>query len=105
MSRDAYYRFDEFHSQMNKDELKEKKFEYQCINNRLWSEILAYMAATPPVMMKNDDDKEYPYPEYLLMKLHELRDEIESNVILIARLEDRLDSMCEKNDYVCDDWK
>lgn len=103
MNRGSYYGFDKIQFQMNKNELEEKKLECQCVNDHLWREILAYMAAAPPVMMKNDDGEEYPYPEFLVTKLQELRDEIESNAVLIARLEDGIETMCEKNDYAFDD--
>lgn len=102
MSKDAYYEFDKCYSQMDKSDLEEKKFECQCLNDHLWSEILAYMAATPPAMIKNDDNEEYPYPEFLVSKLHELRDEIEGNAATIARLDDYLDAMNENADY--DTW-
>ena len=66
----------------------------------LWREILAYMAATPPATAKDCEGEEYPYPDYLAMKIRELREEIEENATLMARINDCLEAMHENPENV-----
>ena len=82
-------------SRISKSQLESKLEECQRINDMLWREILAYMAATPPATAKDCEGEEYPYPEYLAMKIRELREEIEENATLMARINDCLEAMRE----------
>ena len=87
-------------SRISKSQLESKLEECQHINDMLWREILAYMAATPPATAKDCEGEEYPYPEYLAMKIRELREEIEENATLMARLNDCLEAMRENPENV-----
>ena len=58
------------------------------------------MAATPPATAKDCEGEEYPYPEYLAMKIRELREEIEENATLMARINDCLEAMRENPENV-----
>ena len=66
----------------------------------MWREILAYMAMTPPAFAKDDEGNEYLRAEFVAMTLHEYRNEIEENNMLIARLDDREESMRDNPDNV-----
>ena len=48
----------------------------------------------------NCEGEEYPYPEYLAMKIRELREEIEENATLMARINDCLEAMRENPENV-----
>ena len=95
MSWGTYYKFEGYLSRISKSQLEYKLEECQRINDMLWREILAYMAATPPATAKDCEGEEYPYPEYLAMKIRELREEIEENATLMARINDCLEAMRE----------
>ena len=100
MSWGTYYKFEGYISRISKCQLENKLEECQQINDMLWREILAYMAATPPATAKDCEGAEYPYPEYLAMKIRELREEIEENATLMARLNDCLEAMRENPENV-----
>ena len=46
------------------------------------------MAITPPASAKDCEGNEYPYAEYLAMKVREMREEIEENATLMTRIID-----------------
>ena len=100
MSWGTYYKFEGYLSRISKCQLENKLEECQRINDMLWREILAYMAATPPASAKDCEGSEYPYTEFLAMKVQELREEIEENASLMARLNDCLDAMRENPENV-----
>ena len=93
MSWGTYYKHEGYLSRIGKHEIESKREECQRINDMLWREILAYMASTPPAMMKDDEDNEYPWAEFLAMKMREFREEIEDNARLMARLDDCAEAM------------
>jgi len=88
MSWGTYYKHEGYLSHIGKNEIERKREECQNINDMLWREILAYMASTPPAMTKDDEGNEYPWPEFIAMKIRELREEIEDNARMMARLDD-----------------
>ena len=100
MAWGTYYKFEGYLSRISKSQLGSKLEECQRINDMLWREILAYMAATPPATAKDCEGEEYPYPEYLAMKIRELREEIEENATLMARINDCLEAMRENPENV-----
>ena len=100
MAWGTYYKFEGYFSRISKSQLESKLEECQRINDMLWREILAYMAATPPATAKDCEGEEYPYPEYLAMKIRELREEIEENATLMARINDCLEAMRENPENV-----
>lgn len=100
MAWGTYYKFEGYLSRISKNQLESKLEECQQINDMLWRKILAYMAATPPATAKDCEGEEYPYPEYLAMKIRELREEIEENATLMARINDCLEAMRENPENV-----
>lgn len=100
MSWGTYYKHEGYLSHIAKREIDSKREECQGINDMLWREILAYMASTPPAMMKDDEGNEYPWQEFIAMKIREYRDEIEENARLVARLDDCAEAMSENPDSV-----
>ena len=58
MSWGTSYTYEGYLSRVGKNELERKKEDLEKINDRLWQEIIAYAAMTPPATMKTDDDVE-----------------------------------------------
>lgn len=100
MSWGTYYKHEGYLSHIGKNEIESKREECQRINDMLWREILAYMAATPPTTAKNEEGIEYPWAEFIAMKVRRLREEIENNVRLITRLEQCADAKEENPENV-----
>ena len=95
MSWGTYYKHEGYLSRIAKHEIESKREECRRINDMLWREILAYMASTPPPMAKDAEGNEYPWPEFIAMKVREMREEIEGNAGLTARLDDCAEAMEE----------
>jgi len=100
MSWGTYYKHNGYLSHIGKNEIESKREDCNFFNDKMWREILAYMAATPPAYAKDDEGNEYPWAEFIAMRLLELRDEIEVNDMLIARLDDCEDAMRENPENV-----
>ena len=99
----TYYKHDGYLSRIAKNEIEYKREECRNINDMLWREILAYMASTPPATAKNEEGTEYPWPEFIAMKIREFREEIEENVRLMARLDDCAETMNEHPENVTEE--
>ena len=93
MSWRTYYKHDGYLSRIGKNEIPGKREECQKINDMLWREILAYMASTPPATAKDEEGSEYPWQEFIAMKVRQMREEIEDNDRLMARLDDCAETM------------
>ena len=100
MSWGTYYKHEGYLSRIGKNEIENKREAYLHINDMLWREILAYMASTPPAMAKDPEGNEYPWQEFIAMKIRELREEIEENDRLLARLDDCAEAMEENPENV-----
>ena len=100
MSWGTYYKYDGYLSRISKRELESKLDELRTINNDMWGEILAYMAATPPVTMENEEGYKYPYQEFITGKWKEFKNEIEENERLISKIEDCLETLQEHPEQV-----
>ena len=100
MSWGTSYKYEGYLSHIGKRDINSKREECKKINDMMWSEILAYMSMTPPVYAKDDEGNEYPWAEFVAIKLREFRDEIEENDMLIARLDDCGEAMHEDPDNV-----
>lgn len=100
MSWGTSYMYEGYLSHIGKRDINSKREECKKINDMIWSEILAYMAMTPPVYAKDDEGNEYPWAEFIAMKLRGFRDEIEENDMLIARLDDCEEAMHDNPDNV-----
>ena len=61
MSWGTYYQYNGYLSHIGKNEIDSKREECNSVNDMLWREILAYMAATPPAYAKDDEGNEYPW--------------------------------------------
>lgn len=96
----TYYKYDGYLSRIGKDSLFDKKEELEKINEMYWRELLAYMAATPPEYTKDCEGSEYPYPEFLAMKIRDIREELEDNISLITRIDDCVEAMSEDPESV-----
>ena len=100
MSWGTYYQYNGYLSHIGKNEIDSKREECNSVNDMLWREILAYMASTPPATAKDAEGNEYPWPEFIAMKVRELREEIEGNACLMARLYDCAEAMEANPDNV-----
>ena len=100
MSWGTSYMYEGYLSHIGKRDINSIREECKKINDMMWSEILAYMAMTPPVYAKDDEGNEYPWAEFVAMKLRGFRDEIEENDMLIARLDDCEEAMHDNPDNV-----
>ena len=100
MSWGTSYMYEGYLSHIGKRDINSKREECKKINDMMWSEILAYMAMTPPVYAKDDEGNEYPWAEFVAMTLRGFRDEIEENDMLIARLDDCEEAMHDNPDNV-----
>ena len=93
MSWGTYYKHEGYLSRIGKNEIENKREACREENDLLWSEITAYMASTPPATAKDLNGDEYPWQEFIAMKVRELREEIEENARLMARLDDCTEAM------------
>ena len=100
MSWGTSYMYEGYLSHIGKRDINSKREECKKINDMMWSEILAYMAMTPPLYAKDDEGNEYPWAEFVAMKLREYRNEIEETNMLIARLDDCDEAMRDNPDNV-----
>jgi len=100
MSWGTIYTYDGYLSRISKDELYSKKEELQDLIDMTWRDILAYMSATPPAMMKDEEGNEYPYPEFMAMKVREMRQKLEDDVRLLERIENCLETLKEHPENV-----
>jgi len=100
MSWGTYYKHEGYLSHIGKNGIESKREECRNINDMIWREILAYMASTPPATAKDVEGDEYPWPEFIAMKIREMREEIEGNAALMARLDDCTEAMEENPENV-----
>ena len=93
MSWGTYYKHKGYLSRIGKNEIENKRNELQRLNDLLWQDILAYMASTPPATARDEEGLEYPWQEFISTKVRDLREEIEENNRLLARLDDCTEAM------------
>ena len=86
MSFGTYYKYEGYLSRIGKRELDEKYEECEHMNEMMWNQILAMCAMTPPVYAKSEVGTEYPWAEYLDMKLRDFKEEMEENYRLMERI-------------------
>ena len=84
---ELWYKYDGIIQDVSKDNYLDKKAEAEGMNDMLWRDLLAYAAATPPAWAEDCEGEKYPYPEYLEMKLRDIRESIEENMRLIRDIE------------------
>lgn len=100
MSWGVYYTYDGYLSHLSKNELENELENLKRVNELMWREILAYMAATPPAVSKDPEGEEYPTPEFFATKIKDYRDTIEENMTMITHIEDCLEAIKENPDKV-----
>lgn len=103
MSWGVSYKYDGYLSHMTTEELEDKLEENKQLVDMYWREILALIAATPPATTKDDEGNEYPYHEYVAMKVHKYQEEIEECMWEIHHIEDCLEAMQEHPEDVKND--
>ena len=86
MSWGTYYTYEGYLSRIGKRELDEKYEECERLNEMLWNQILAMCAMTPPTYAKSEEGFDYPWAEYLDMKLRNFKEEMEENYRLMERI-------------------
>ena len=86
MSFGTYYKGEFYLSRIGKRELDEKYEECKDLNEMIWNQILAMCAMTPPVYAKSEIGTEYPWAEFLDMKLRNFKEELEDNYRLMERI-------------------
>lgn len=100
MSWGVSYQYDGYLIRLTKNELPEKLEDLKDDNDAMWREILAYMASTPPANIKDSEGSEYPFNDFIANHIKYLRDEIERNTALIARIEDCMETMHDHPELV-----
>ncbi len=86
MSWGTYYKHEGYLSRISKSQIDEEIEERETDNRRIYAEMLAYMAQTPPAYAKDSEGHEYPWNEFLIQKMREFQEELEENTFLKCRL-------------------
>ena len=86
MSLGTYYKHEEYLSRISKSQIDEEIGEHEADNRRIYAEMLAYMAMTPPACAKDCEGREYPWAEFIANKMREFQEGIEENCFLLCRL-------------------
>ena len=86
MSWGTYYKHEGYLSRISKSQIDEEIEEHEADNRRIYAEMLAYMAQTPPAYAKDCEGREYPWNEFLLQKMRQFQEELEENLHLLCRL-------------------
>lgn len=86
MSWGTYYKHEGYLSRISKSQINEEIEEREADNRRIYAEMLAYMAQTPPAYAKDGEGHEYPWNEFLIQKMREFQEELEENTFLLCRL-------------------
>lgn len=100
MSWGTAYRHEGYLSRVHKSQIPHKKEECIKTINELWAVILSYMSATPPAYAKSDDGYEYPYSEFIVRTLNDIREELEDNMYLLHCINDCEEAMENDPDNV-----
>lgn len=100
MSWGTYYTYDGYILRVGKNELKEKYEDLKDDNDTLWNEILQRIAMTPPQSIKDCEDNDMDYVDYMSNHIKYLRQQIEENNFLMARIDDCLETLQEHPDKV-----
>ncbi|MBP5640058.1 MAG: hypothetical protein J6X55_11305 [Victivallales bacterium] len=95
MSWGTYYKFNGYLSHISKHELDIKVEECDETIRQIFSEIIAYMAMTPPLYAKDCEGEEYPWVEHIANQARQYQEELEEAIALRARLQDCLETLLE----------
>lgn len=100
MSWGTYYTYDGYLIRLGKNELESKYDDLKDDNDTLWNEILQRIAMTPPISIKDCEDNDMDYVEWMSNHIKYLRTQMEENCFLMARISDCLETMREHPDKV-----
>lgn len=84
--------------------LEEDKENTQYVIDRVWRELLALAAATPPEQATSEVNTKYPYCEFLAEKLRELREDLEDSYRHLTHIEEVEQVLRESPDKVQDSF-
>ena len=100
MSWGTYYTYDGYILRVGKNSLEEKLNDLKDDNDTLWNEILQRIAMTPPLSIKDCENNDMDYVDYMSNHIKNLRNQIEENVSLMARINDCLETLHENPENV-----
>ena len=103
MSWGTCYKYHGYLIRITKNELDEKIEERTENIERIFREILAYMAMKPPVYAKDCENEKYPWAEHIAMQIKQYKDELEENIALRTHLYDCKETMQEYPEDVTND--
>ena len=95
MSWGTYYKYDGYLRYISKHELDDKVDECDETIRRVFQEIIAYMAMTPPLYAKDCEGEEYPWVEHNVHQARQYQEELEEAIALRTRLHDGLEILNE----------
>ena len=103
MSWGTCYKYEGYLLRINKNEIDDKIDECNEDIERIFREILAYMAMTPPIEAKDCEGNEYPWPEELASLVKRYQDEVEEALVLRTHLYDCKETLDEHPENVQSD--
>ena len=100
MSWGTYYKYDGYLLRISKNELGDKVDECDETISRIFCEIIAYMAMTPPLYAKDCEGEEFPWVEHIVSQVKQYQEELEEAIALRTRLQDCLETLLEHPENV-----
>ena len=100
MSWGTYYTYEGYLIRLSKNELEEKLEDLKDDNDTIWNELLQYIAATPPEKITDEEGNKGDFIEWMACHIKYLRNQLEQNVSLMARINDCLETMHEHPEKV-----
>lgn len=100
MSWGTYYKYNGYLSHIGKHELDLKIEECNETVARVFREILAYMAMTPPLYAKDCEGEEYPWAEHVANLARQYQEELEEAIVLRTSLCDCKETLLEHPEEV-----
>ena len=94
------YQYDGYLLHISKHELGDKVDECNETIRRIFSELIAYMAMTPPLYAKDCEGEEYPWVEHIANQARQYQEELEEAIALRTRLQDCLETLDEHPENV-----
>ena len=100
MSWGTYYKHEGYLSRIGKNDIEEEIDECNGNIARIFREMLALMAMTPPAYAKGCEGNEYPWAEHIAQLAKNYQEELEDAVSLRTRLFDCQEVMHEHPENV-----
>lgn len=95
MSWGTYYKHSGYLSRIGKNDIEEEIDECNDTIARVFRELLALMAMTPPAYAKDCEGNEYPWSEHIAQLAKNYQEELEDAISLRTRLFDCQEAMRE----------